>query len=425
MADTSQGGGDVGPRRSKRNLGQAASQSEAQQSKKRKPSQPARESEAPVPELDVHPNYPTGFNSNITKPPKSTAISSKSAPTIFTAEELADHQLAKVAIDGVVDRRSNRPVSASSTHGSASAPATPIGKSLNILPHACRGVLGTRSTVELSALLVLADRNVLSDHNIEHFLNDLPDLSRGFTPELKQISTKSRNNKPLSRWMYTAHDVNGNIRYFGTELCSITSKEEAEATNRGLAHFANRWPQALDLISYNKYKPPVGKLPWRDQFIIRAARVLELGTAHVPVRGAAPGYRVRKGHAEVVVTVHAFDPVTYIPFKYTTSLGTSYVDCDTVADLPDGVMEFTYDNGRTFRGKDSKDADGNAQYESTIPASLQGLPKKQLVLVERLARRMVYELHGKVMDTATIKSRMARIRELHGCTKRGKPHLPG
>lgn len=238
-----------------------------------------------------------------------------------------------------------------------------------------------------------------------------------------------RGESTHPRWLFSAIDDEGRIRYFGTVLQKICSQPDSVSVGKGLAEILNHYPGPLDAITTSTFTIPDARSNWRLVFLLQAARVrTAAATARVPVRALAPTLQRQEDYFAWRCTVWTWDPNSNIPVVTHFSITRADVSTHTVADVPDGSLELSYDFGMTWRSKDVLDPAGSMKFQSGItydlpkdsPPRVPAEAKAMVLLMERLARRVIFEVHGKVKTKKDVEQNVARLVELYGGQHKGK-----
>ncbi|TKX26396.1 hypothetical protein C1H76_1358 [Elsinoe australis] len=254
-----------------------------------------------------------------------------------------------------------------------------------------------------------------ADQGVEAFLLGAPLPGRTFRSQVKAIKTGISKKNPF--WSFTAIDSQRNVRYFGTIPEGQLSQRDANELGRGLVEILNHWSGPISAVATEDYEAPATNTKWREELMFRAARVrTSAATVQVPVRGKAPTL-AKNGpkNWRVDVTLYTLDPDSALPVQSFISLTQSNVSVDAVPDVPDGSLVLTYDNGKTFVGKQEKDDKGKAIFKSNIGADkIKADAMAKFHAMERLGRIILLELQGKVLSITNAKKRAQRFIELHG-----------
>lgn len=254
--------------------------------------------------------------------------------------------------------------------------------------------------------------------NLEHFIFNLPLNGKSYTPKLI-TKEMGRGATQSTRWVFTCIDSSNSILYFGTERTTVYTRTEAEQISQALVDMLERLPANMSpgCITTTKYMPP-RKPVWLVHFVLRAAlsHTAAAATSANLLRASAPKYTVQGKGNGVAIVLHTLEPDTLKPCKNTFWLSSGHISGDYVEDIPDNTMEFSADLAVTWQTKDTMDPDfGNEMtFPSGVPDGGDALVRKRYKNLERLGRRILYELHGKVMKQETVKIRIERIIQLHG-----------
>jgi len=257
-------------------------------------------------------------------------------------------------------------------------------------------------------------------------------VKHNFTPHLHeytaltQVGSSSRK-ETLTRWYFTVMDPERQVFYLELVRQETCTRVEAEDINRVLAEMVNRWSGPLDTIITGVEKPVGGVQNAAKRSLIPMAMRHVLGITGYPIRAAAPSYKFHKGNTEVVGNVTIWDAelfkVVSKQFNVFTRDVTAH-DLNTVQDPPDDSILFK--DGRKadepYHGKDEVDEDGNPCFPSKVPSTLELQARAKARAMERLARRITFELTDKAFTKVDFKEEVQRLLQLYGSPTQSKIH---
>jgi len=231
-----------------------------------------------------------------------------------------------------------------------------------------------------------------------------------------------------TRWHFAVLDDSDKVYYVAFYEQDHLPRADAEAVCKTLADIVMRWPGSIDSIATTEQKPKGGRsqIDKVERYLVPLVLRRIRGPSGCPIRAIAPTYQeksTRKTSAEICGMVITWDPAQFTTMSFLFVLSQADLTVTTVQDPPDDAIVFCQGRvkaGITWHGKDETDEHGQACFPSAIPNDLPREALDKYRAMERLARRIIYELNNKVFTKADFDAEVKRLKQLYGTPGMGE-----